>query len=360
MSHTDIEAARRRAAQIQARYDAHFAGQPRVSRDASLLDTLITESERLLADLRSSRDAAATELRDSVTKNRELYRREAEAVRAAQSAPGEVLAAHEFATWAQFTFNRYRRHFAGQARATRDLGLLAELIGDLVRFERGLAGLADRHEDPMITATLEQVRSSIALYRGEQGAIVEARGAGTLQEQADILAAVANGQFTLYRAHFAGKSRVSRRPALLERMVETLTGVAERMRALDAQGLHAESNTRNVAVVGERLAMYRDELDRVRETRQATNFNQLVSALGEAANTIFTTYREQYAGKDRTGRDPQVLSEMCDALYDLARQMDDLDRVREDDQNQHNLAVVLDHLRLYEREYGLIQDAKAS
>ncbi|MCB9552084.1 MAG: hypothetical protein R3F65_29220 [bacterium] len=358
MTETDIESARRRANQIQARYDAHFAGQPRVSRDASLLDTLIAESDRLLTELRSHRDGAA--LRDTVQKNRDLYRREAEAVRAAQNAPAEVLAAHEFAAWAQFTFNRYRRHFAGQARATRDLGLLAELIADLARFERSLAGLADRNDDPMIRSTLDQVRESLALYRSEQAAIAEARGAGTLQEQADILAAVANGQFVLYRAHFAGKSRVSRRPALLERMVETLATVADRMKALDAQGLRAESNTRNVGIVTERLALYREELERVRETRQQTSFQTLVSGLGEAANTVFTTWREQFAGKDRTTRDPQVLSEMCDALYDLARQMDDLDRVREDDTNQHNLAVVLDHLRLYEREYGLIQEAKAS
>lgn len=358
MTQPDSNAARRRAEQIHARYDAHFAGQPRVSRDATLLDTLVEETDKLLATLGDDADARA--LRESLTKNRDLYQREAKAVREAQGAPSEVLAAHELAAWAQFTFNRYRRHFAGQPRATRDLGLLAELIDDLVRVERGLAGLSNRSDDPMIGSTLEQVRGSLELYRGEQSAVAEARGAGTLQEQADILASVANAQFGLYRAHFAGKSRVSRRPALLERIVASLEQAGERMRALSAQGLHADGNRRNVEIVGERVALYREELDHVRSARQGTSFTQLVSELGAAANEVFSSYREHFAGRDRGGRDPALLSEMCDALYDLARQMDDLDRVREDDSNQHNLAVVLDHLRLYERELRLIQEAKAS
>lgn len=358
MTQPDPNAARRRAEQIHARYDAHFAGQPRVSRDASLLDTLVAETDKLLETLGDG--DASDALRASLQKNRALYEREAKAVREAQAAPSEVLAAHELAAWAQFTFNRYRRHFAGQPRATRDLGLLAELIDDLVRIERGLAGLSGRSDDSMIGSTLDQVRASLELYRAEQGAVAEARGAGTLQEQADILASVANAQFSLYRAHFARKSRVSRRPALLERIVQGLEQTGERMRALSAQGLHAEGNRRNIEIVEQRARLYRDELEQVRSARQGTSFTQLVSELGAAANEVFSSYREQFAGRDRGGRDPELLSEMCDALYDLARQMDDLDRVREDETNQHNLAVVLDHLRLYERELKLIQEAKAS
>ena len=38
--------------------------------------------------------------------------------------------------------------------------------------------------------------------------------------------------------------------------------------------------------------------------------------------------------------------------------MNDLDNVREHDVNQQNLATVLDHLRLYDREYQAIEDAQ--
>lgn len=357
MTKNDIDALRRRADRVHARYDAHFAGQPRISRDASLLDEMIAETDGLLKSARAER---ADALVATLEKNRALYVQEAAAVREAQQAPPEVLAAHELATWAQTAFNRYRRHFAGKARATRDLGLLGEMIDDLTRIDRALAGLGARSDDPMIGSTREQVQQSLELYKRERGAIVEARAAGTLGEQGDMLAAVANGQFELYRQHFAGKSRLSRRPALLERIVDTLGQVHERMRALQKQGLHAEGNARNIGVVEGRLALYREELEKIREIRQSSTLPQLVSAFGEAANQVFDAYRETFAGQDRATRDPEALTVLCDALYDLARQMEDLDRVRDDESNQHNLAVVLDHLRLYEREYGLIVDARAS
>lgn len=359
MTHIDIDALRARADKVHARYDAHFAGQPRVSRDAALLDEMIARTDEMLAQARA---ADAADLVATLEKNRRLYVDEAAAIRSAQAAPAEVLAAHELSTWAGLTFNRYRRHFAGKSRATRDLGLLGEMIDELGRIEGALAGIAGRLDAPaeIVDSTLKQVKDSRALYLNERAAIVQARGAGTLDEQADFLASVANGQFALYKAHFAGKSRLSRRPALMERMIATLEATLDRMKALEAQGLHAEGNRRNIGIVESRLGMYREELDKIRETRQGSALPRLVSAFGEAANAGFTAYREQFAGQDRKTRDPEALSTICDALYDLARQMDDLDRVRGDETNQHNLAVVLDQLRLYEREYGLIVEARAS
>ena len=53
-----------------------------------------------------------------------------------------------------------------------------------------------------------------------------------------------------------------------------------------------------------------------------------------------------------------LLNRIFEGLYDLARQMDDLDRVREDSGNEHNLAIVLDALRLYDREDALIREAR--
>lgn len=358
MNSTDPAALRERMLKVHARYDAHFAGQPRVSRDPSLLDAMSVELDGLLTQARALGPSGQALVAD-LEKNRGLYAREAEAIRAAQSAEPDALTAHEISGWAQLTFSRYRRHFANQPRRTRDLGLLAEMIDDLERADRTLRELARRTPGAGIEAMSEQVSESLALYRKERAEIAAARGAGTLQEQGDVLAAVANGQFALYRHHFAGKPRLSRRPALLERMATSLAGVHDRMKALEAQGLHADSNTRNIGIVEQRLELYRNELDQVRRIRQQSSLSQLVTAFGEAANKTFEAYREGYAGQDRGGRDPEALSALCDELFDLARQMDDLDRVREDETNQHNLQVVLDHLRLYEREYGLILEAKS-
>lgn len=358
MTKTDTAALRAQADGIHARYDAHFAGQPRISRDPSLLDEMVREIEDLLPRARA---AGATELVETLEKNHALYGKEAAAVREAQAAPPDVLTAHELGSWATLTFNRYRRHFAGKSRGTRDLGLLGEMITDLERIERAVDGLRERAEEPVasIESTFKEVSESRELYVRERTAIREARGAGTLDDQGNTLASVANDQFKLYRHHFAGKSRLSRRPALMERMVASLEVVHQRMKALEAQGLHAETNTRNISIVEGRLAAYREELEKIRESRQQSSLERLVSAFGEAANKVFEEYRAGFAGQDRRTRDPEALSILCDALYDLARQMDDLDRVREDERNQHNLAVVLDQLRLYEREYGLVVDARS-
>ncbi len=358
MTQQDLAALRSEIDRIHARYDAHFSGQPRVSRDPTLLDEMVKQTDALLPRVRAAGDAGLVE---TLEKNRTLYSNEARAVREAQAAPPEVLSAHELGAWANLTFNRYRRHFAGKSRATRDLGLLAEMIDDLGRVERAVEALQKRLDQPVasVDGTLKEVSDSRALYTRERAAIREARGAGTLDEQGSILASVANDQFQLYRHHFAGKSRLSRRPALMERMIASLELVLERMKALEAQGLRSDSNTRNIGIVDSRLTLYREELSKIRETRQQNSFSRLVSAFGESANGLFEKYREGFAGQDRKTRDPDALSVLCDGLYDLARQMDDLDRVREDETNQHNLAVVLDQLRLYEREHRMVVDARA-
>ena len=177
-------------------------------------------------------------------------------------------------------------------------------------------------------------------------------------EQASILATVANAQFRLYSDHFAGKSRLSRRPARLERIVGTLTQTRDRMDALRQQGLHDPSNERNIGVVDGRLELYRKELEAVRSARQQTSMEALVRGLGEAANAAFDQYREHFAGQDRGTRDLQLLDSILEELHDMARQMDDLDRVRDDPANQRNLAIVLDQIRSYDREDQLIRDAK--
>ena len=107
---------------------------------------------------------------------------------------------------------------------------------------------------------------------------------GTPEEQASALAECANGQFRLYDTHFAGKSRVTRRPALLQRMIDTLTQVHDRMRTLRDQGLRVDFNDQNMRVVEESLQTYKSELVAIRADRERTKFADLQGMLGGAAN----------------------------------------------------------------------------
>ncbi len=113
-------------------------------------------------------------------------------------------------------------------------------------------------------------------------------------------------------------------------------------------------NPRNMGTVTGQIAFFRSELEEIRKARQDSKFPVLVGALGAAANGIFEEYRQHFAGQDRRTRELPRLSKLCDQLYEVAHQMDDLDRVREDEMNLHNLSIVLDNLRFYEREFDEI------
>lgn len=350
---------RKKVNDLNAQYDAFFSGQPRISRDAALMDSLHDGLKPIIAALQGlSGGKERDEVLETARNNLQLYENEAKAIRQAQAAGPDALEAHRLATWANFATRRYVRHFAGQARATRDLGLLGELIEDLKRLNEDLSALAQDFTNAELTEARGTVESSLRLYQEERTAIVEARGRSTPEELADVLAQVANDQFQVYQDHFVGKARVSRRPDLLQRVVATLEAVLDQMQSVDAKLPGHAHNGRNVETVKRQIAFYKTELEEIRKTRQDTKFADLVGALGSAANDVFGDYRTHFAGQDRRTRDRALLSKLCDRLYEVAHQMDDLDRVREDEMNLHNLSIVLDNLRFYEREFDEIGRAQ--
>src|SRR5690606_11604775 len=92
------------------------------------------------------------------------------------------------------------------------------------------------------------VRENLAQYQKEIDLIEKAQASGTADEQASLLATLANGQFSVYQGHFAGEPRVSRRPALLMRVISELRKIKERMVAFKQSGLDAEFNERNIGI----------------------------------------------------------------------------------------------------------------
>lgn len=351
-----LEKLKERAGIVFGEYDAWFAGHPRVTRDAARLARM-TNDLKALASQAGRQGAEGQAFAQELAKTIELYTQEQAAITTARERGPSAFEAQRAHAWAQVVFGRYQRHFAGRNRATRDLGLLAELIDHLRRIEKDVKRLAE--EDGVdVAATLDSVQSSLQLYLGERGEIVDARGRGTSEEQADILAECANEQFALYKAHFAGKSRLSRHPMLLQRVLDTLAVVKDRMETLRDQGLQSAQNDRNIGIIDERVGFYRKEIEAIRARRGETSFEELVGALGGAANELFEGYRKEYAGQSRDTRELQPLSDILDGLVHVALQMDDLDRVRDNETNTRNLQIVLDHIRLYQREYDLIRQAR--
>lgn len=348
--------------QITGEYDARFAGHSRVTRDLNDINNLISRIRSVVGELgRLPRSNDRTTLEDAAKTSLALYENERKEVMRAKSHGEDFEDFDVLRTEANMVFALYNRHFAGQNRATRDLGLLGEMIDDLERIGEGMRELA-----PAIAhipgngaqADIDLVADNLKMYQTERGEIIEARGAGTVDEQAAALAEVANRQFKIYDDHFAGKSRVTRRPALIQRMIANLEQVLERMKALQSQGGVNDFNRDNIGVVETALGTYRTEIAEIRKAREGTKFSDLQGSLGGDANAVFDLYRDNYAGKERKTRDLDLMSSICDQLGEIGRQMADLGRAEASEMNSNNLRIVTDTRVMYEREWQRIAEAK--
>jgi hypothetical protein len=351
--------------EINSTYEARFAGHSRVTRDIAEMEDLIKRTREVVTQLEAlpavARGVEAETLLSTARDNLKLYQSEREAIAAAKSAGPDLEDFARLGTQANWVFARYRRHFAGKSRNTRDLGLLAEMIDDLTKLQQRMQPLINKHKGVEGLANdLELVSNNLKMYVTERGEIADARGTGTPEEQADVLAEVANGQFKVYQDHFADKSRLTRRPQLLQRMIDNLKTAKDRMEGLRKSGLRSDVNAKNIDIIDQNLKLYTTELVEIKKARAGVKLYDLMMNLGGAANEVMNEYRENYAGKARKGRDTDRLSKLCDQLGEIARQMSDLGRAEVHQENLRNLQIVSDNLVMLENEFDEIVKANAS
>lgn len=359
---TLVETLGKELEQIDREYAAEFSGQSRATRDVALMDRLIQRAQSVLQRVDQIPVAAQgpdlTRLREAATQSLSLYQAERGAIARAQEA-GPIFEhfAVEAAT-ANFTFARYGRHFAGRDRSTRDLALLGELVEDLKQVEKRMSQLIEERRVADFERDREVVRQNLKQYQKEIELIGQAQTTGKPEDQASILASLANEQFGAYQTHFAGEPRISRRPALLTRIVSTLKKIRERMIALKEGGLSVEFNTNNIAIVEERLGVFENELAEIRKARQATPMTDIMGELGGAANKLFDEYRANFADKPRAAADAGRLAGICDKLGELRRQMLELSWAEDNDMNARNLNIVTEQLAMFENEFEAVMRAQ--
>lgn len=365
MASPTIEALKKQVDDISATYGARFAGHARVTREVTEIEDLVRRTRDVLSQIeglpRSAVDAEVEGLLQTARDNLALYQTEREEIVKAKAAGPELVEFAGLGTQANFVFARYRRHFAGKSRSTRDLGLLAEMVDDLAKIQQRMQPIAKKHPGQQsLKDDLELVTNNLELYKRERGEITDARGSGTPEQQADVLAEVANAQFKVYQDHFANKSRITRRPQLLQRVISNLETVKDRMLGLKKAGLQSDVNVKNVEIVDSNLSLYRTELGEVKKARASVKLMDLMGALGGAANDVMEIYGKEFGGKPRKGRDLELLSVLCDQLGEISRQMSDLGRAEVHDFNVNNLRIVNDNLVMLENEWEEIQKANAS
>lgn len=340
---------------IAANYEAQFAGQSRTTRNLDELDAIAAQTRELVKRIESVPEAARPpemqKIHQTATANLDLYKRERELIIQAKEAPPEMEEFAPLAAGANFVFAIYTRHYAGHPRASRDVSQLDEMVTELDRICKTMKAIVLKTNNASFRKDMELVENNREMYKRERLEIDKATTEGTADERASILAELANAQFKNYQTHFAGRSRVTRRPALLVRMIAQLKQVQDKMRKLKVGGLKNEHNDRNIGIVTDQIAMFENELVEIRKVRKETSMPDLMGMLGGAANEAFAEYRKDFEGKDRRSRDLQLLSDICDRLGEIRRQMDELSRTGPNENNDRNLEIVNAQLMGFENEW---------
>lgn len=356
---TDETALRRRADDIHARYRYAFAGKPRITRRLDDLDEILAGARALLdeavAMVGDGADVVAV-LRERIA----LYGNERNAIIDARAAGPNALRATVLGTRANALFGVYGRHFAGKGRATRDVALLDDVIDALREVKADLQALLHTDGARVAEEQLRSVERNVELYVAEREAILTVRQDAAPSDRTSIYANVANAQFDTYRKHFAGKARLSRRLALIDRLVSTLSWCRSGMQQQIADGADVDTNRANLDIVEQRLESYEREAQAIRGARQDASVFEIIDALGQDANLVMEEYATHFAGQNRATRDLDQLGALLDRLVETERQMWALSKVHDNPTNERNLGIVHDTLIVYQREHETIRDLKSN
>ncbi|MCB9727018.1 MAG: hypothetical protein H6744_05885 [Deltaproteobacteria bacterium] len=357
MAEVRAAALEKRSDALWGRYRFRFAEKPRATRDLAEIDRILAEARALVEEAKALPDGGQA-LLPVLEERAKHYAMERDAIREARAAGPVQLEAAVLGTRANFLIARYHRHFAGHERRTRDLGLLDELIDEAEGLQRGMARLVARANLDDLRKDLEIVSENLAIYRNEREAVAEAQAAGTPQDRAGLLATLANQQFAIYQARFAGRSRLTRRAGLLERMLGELGRIGGEMEALRAGGLADPGHARNIGIVAERRAAWRAELAAIEQAQAEASAPTRMDALGAEGNRLMAAYDADFAGQDRATRDPEAMSALADELGDVEAELTALATRFDLDPQDGPLGLVRDALHMFEREVNHIREAR--
>lgn len=338
---------------LHAEYRRNFGGLPRITRDADLLRSIRSQTLRL----REKAPKRATQLQEVLRSRAALYAKELRAIEQEQSQGPFAMAAARVASDANAAFDRYRRHFGGKSRWSRDTDLLEELIEELMLAEGNFKLVISNWDHESVRRDLEVVQRNIKLYTDELRAIRDARENLDPEQRVSETAGSANTLFSTYRAIFAGLPRLSRRPELLERLITALREIEKRMVASAAEGNTSTTLRDNMKLVRKQIETWEQELPRIKNAHAEASDNDRIMALGTEIDAIWSVWSEEYAGQSRETRDLERLSALLDRAGEVTLQAREMHREKELEATNRLLRVARDQRTILMREYQLIQEA---
>lgn len=257
---------------VLRRYQRNFAGRSRHDRDLGILQEMVDDLGRFIAELdvalASGTRADLQETRETARKNKELYEREFQAIRAARlSASPEAQAALQ-AQLANAQFNRYRALFAGRNRLSVRRQSLEVITRTLVEIRDEMKRLQSSGAsfEPM-AKNIDIVERNIQAYTTELEQIAQVRRTSTWNDRVSALAEAANGCFQRYRDGFVGQPRSSRELEELNAIWESLWPVMREMHDMVVQD-PGEPTATNLQKVLDALRLYEREWGFIRDAQQ--------------------------------------------------------------------------------------------
>lgn len=351
----NIDQIRKAGDELHGRYSWNFASFPRGTRSPDELDEL---SDAMSALISQASAAGADELVETFRERRKLY----------QSEKREVIAVrdgHPHAVAASFVFldvrarhHMYLRNFAGEERASRDVAALQEAHEELGGIHGELATLIGENAEQPFDSYIEEAERVLKLFKEEIAAIEQSRSDIDGEQAVSGAARAANVLFARYRQNFANMPRISRRPALLDRLISSLRAVKAWMESISAEPAQKEMLAKNLTVVSTQLDTWLTERDAIRQVRSECEFGQLIRSFQVEFDDTVSLYREEFAGKDRVGRDLSLLEAICARLDEVERMC----RRQLATRDIEELAILIQQARearfRFCREYDAIREAK--
>jgi hypothetical protein len=299
----------------EEQYMLHFADQVRLTRDRGILAALLAEAESVAAVALQYGDSLQQE---AAQRQAVRYREEDARLQAAFAAAGPQGRAVALLTQrASLLMHQYTRHFAGQPRPSRDLGLLAELVASL---EALAAELQPLHADQA-----RGISDFAQLCRREQTAIEAARRVGSAAQQAAHYASAANTLMQTYVECCVERRRLAIRPQLLQRLLEQLLACIEPMLALRQAGLDLPYHAQSLTALGEQRRIWEAELSQLRAAWGRASIDERTEALTHELDEVLQAYNGLCDGAadagGKNGSFKPALSGLCDRLAELEQQL---------------------------------------
>lgn len=248
----------------------------------------------------------------------------------------------------------YARKFAAQPRATRDVALLHEMAARL----RGLhAEILDGSTGGAgVERVVVAITSHLALFAVEIPLLDKAARDGPPKARLRWLTDRLNGQLELYRVHCAGRARLSRRPGLLQRSIDSVTGI---LAALEDPQIAALEDAR-IALCKERgqaqLATLRDELAQVQRVHAESSPAARFQSLKAEVDLVQAEFRACLQGKPRQSASLDHLGYLCDRLLEVEVQLGAMARQDRGGESAQYLSKLQRLQDAYETEHQTIRN----